>query len=44
MSLINCKAELSLTWGEKDISYAGNAATFKITEPELYVSVFIGRK
>ena len=47
MSLINCKVELSLIWGEKCIlsgiedvaGTTGTAANFKITDTKLYVPV-----
>ena len=40
MPLINCKVELSLTWYENCIlSSAGNAATFPITDTNLYVPI-----
>ena len=47
MSLINCKVELSLIWGEKcilsgieDAAWTtGTAANFKITDTKLYVPV-----
>lgn len=40
MSLINCKVHLPLNWIESFIrSSAGNSATFKITNPKLYVPI-----
>ena len=40
MPLINCKIEFSLKWYEECIlSNAGTAATFKITDPKLYVPI-----
>ena len=40
MPLINCKIELSLKWIENCIlSSAGTAATFKITDAKLYVTI-----
>ena len=39
MSLINCKAELALTWIEKCMLTVANTATFKITDAKLYVPI-----
>ena len=41
MPFINCKIEISLTWGEKCIlSSAEIKAPFKITDVKVYVPVF----
>ena len=39
MSLINCKAELALTWIQKCMLTVANTATFKITDAKLYVPI-----
>ena len=40
MPLINCKAELEITWGKKCIlSKSGTAASFKIIDTKLFVPV-----
>ena len=40
MPLINCKVEISLKWIENCIlSNSGTAASFKITDPKLYISI-----
>ena len=39
MSLINCKVELSLKWYEKCLITAATTATFRITDPKLYVPI-----
>ena len=39
MSLINCKVELSLKWYERCLLTAANTASFRITDPKLYVPI-----
>ena len=40
MPLINCKVEISLKWVENCIlSNSGTAASFKTTDPKLYISI-----
>ena len=39
MSLINCKAELSLKWYERCLLTAANTETFRITDEKLYIRI-----
>ena len=42
MPLINCKAELSLSWDLNSVlSNLAGASTFTITDPKLYVPIVI---